>query len=163
MSNSPTEQSIQESIESTGGIPEIEVSLEVSGMMPTPVDKSLSIPDMAADAKATGDAINTVSENLADTATDVATILGWTAADIPVSNVPGSGTIADALADVTGESYPVGSIYMTVSTAPPMFTGTWVEIAITATWAQLKTGKRGYAEFASGETGGDVHFWLRTE
>lgn len=124
-----TEDSILQSIEELGGIPVIEVEMEVSGMTAYPTDKTLSIADMPADAKEVGDQID---------------------------------ILQSAIASIISESYPVGSIYMTVSDSAPTFTGTWVEIAITATWNQLKTGKRGYAELESGDTGGTVHFWLRT-
>ena len=161
--NERTEQSVEESIEETGGIPEISVSLEVSGMTQTAVDKTLSIEDMAADANATGDAIANVADDLLDLAADVGEIQDWTGEDIPVSSAPGASSIATAIASIVGESYPVGSIYMTTSIYPPKFTGTWVEIAITATWAQLKVGQRGYAPLEEGQTGGPVHFWLRIE
>ena len=126
----PNEQSVQESIESTGGIPVIEVALQVSGMTQTPTDKTLSIADMAADAKEVGDRFDVVEA---------------------------------AIAGIAGDFYPVGSIYMTASSSAPTFTGTWVEIAITATWSQLRNGKRDYEPLESGDTGGTVHFWLRTE
>lgn len=125
----PNEQSVQESIESTGGIPVIAVSLEVSGMTQMPVDKTLSIADMAADSKEVGDRFDIVEA---------------------------------AIAGIVTDTYPVGSIYMTTSTSAPVFDGTWVEIGITATWTQLKTGKRDYEALETGDTGGSVHFWLRT-
>lgn len=128
--NESTEQNVQDSIESTGGIPEITLAVEVSGMTQYPVDKTLSIPDMAADAKEVGDAIT---------------------------------TLQSAIADIEGETYPVGTIYMTVSSDAPTFTGTWIEVGITATWTQLKNGKHDYVELEDGDTGGTVHFWLRTE
>ena len=129
----------QESIESMGGIPEISMEVAVSGMTQTAVDKSLSITDMAADAKATGDAISTAMADIADLAADIAI--------------------------VAGKAYPVGSVFMTIENSLPSdisAVGTWVEIGITATWAQLKTGKRGYLELDSGDVGGTLHFWLRT-
>jgi len=127
--NESTEQNVAGSIEETGGIPEIELEVEVSGMTQYPVDKTLSIPDMAADAKEVGDKIDILQA---------------------------------AIASVVGDTYPVGSIYMTVNDEAPDFTGTWVEIGITATWNQLKNGKRNYVELEEGDTGGTVHFWLRT-
>lgn len=162
-SNESTEQNVQNSIEETGGIPVITMSMEVSGMTQAAVDKTLSIPDMAADAKATGDAIQAVADDLTDLATDVSGIEAWTGENIPLSTAAGAPTIADALSSITGDAYPVGSIYMTVNDSAPTFAGTWVEILITATWAQLKTGKRGYENLPDGDTGGTVHFWLRTE
>ncbi len=125
----PNEQSVQESIESTGGIPVISVSLEVSGMTAYPTDKTLNIADMAADAKEVGDRLDVIEA---------------------------------AISGIVGESYPVGSIYMTTSNSAPEFTGTWVEVGITATWTQLRTGKRDYETLDSEDTGGSVHFWLRT-
>lgn len=120
-----TEQSLQE----TGGIPQITFSMEVSGMTQYPTDKTLSITDMPADAKAVGDEI---------------------------------AALEQAIAGIVSDSYPVGSVYMTTSNSAPTFTGTWVEIGITATWTQLKNGKHNYRLFDEGEEGGTVHFWLRT-
>lgn len=161
VNNGATEQSIEQSIEELGGIPIIEVDLSVSGMTAYPTDKTLSIADMAADAKETGDAIDALQSAAATDHEAIAAIEQWTGENIPVSTTDET-TIAEALSGITGDSYPVGSIYMTVSTDAPTFTGTWTEIAITATWTQLKTGKRDYAELESGDTGGTVHFWLRT-
>lgn len=128
-SNESTEQNVQNSIEETGGIPEITLSLEVSGMTQYPVDKTLSIPDMAADAKEVGDAISDLEA---------------------------------AIADIQAETYPVGTIYMTVNSTAPTFSGTWVEVGVGFTRAQMKNGKRDLVQFEEGETGGTVHFWLRT-
>ena len=160
--NSATEESIEQSIEELGGIPVVEVELEVSGMTAYPTDKTLEIADMPADAKAVGDRFNTAESAISDNATDIAAIEAWTGEDIKVNTESGSPTIAAAIENIVGESYPVGTIYMTVSDDAPAFTGTWVEVAITATWSQLKTGKRDYAELEDGDTGGTVHFWLRT-
>jgi hypothetical protein len=192
---SATEESIQQSIEELGGIPLIELDLEVSGMTAYPTDTTLEIHGMAADAWAVGDKlgdlqadvasinartgadipltaeqgapkiatqVGTNTTNIATNTSDINDIKAWTAADIPMSSTPGAQSVADAIGGIVSESYPVGSIYMTVGDEAPTFTGTWVEIAITATWAQLKTGKRGYAELEDGDSGGAVHFWLRT-
>ena len=120
-----TEQSIAE----TGGVPEITLEVEVFGMTQNPTDKTLSIPDMPADAKAVGDKVDDLEEKIEEVLLDF---------------------------------YPVGSIYMTASPNPPAFLGTWVEIGITMSLAQMKNGKRGYSELGPGEIGDGVHFWLRT-
>ena len=119
-----TEQSIAE----TGGVPEITLEVEVFGMTQTPTDKTLTIPDMPADAKTVGDKVDELEEKIEEVLLDF---------------------------------YPIGSIYMTVSNEAPTFLGEWVEIAITATIAQLKNGKRGYNILPAPEVGDDVHFWLR--
>lgn len=200
--SAPTEESVQQSIEELGGIPAIEVSMEVSGMTAYPTDKTLSIPDMPADAKAVGDLIDslqgesseqaadiaeiqawtgediplnappeeqtepeeipTIAEAIGTLATNIAVIQAWTGANIPLNTDLDAPTIAQAITNVVSQSYPVGSIYMTTTATAPTFGGTWEEIAITATWAQLKSGTRGYATLATGETGGTVHFWRRT-
>ena len=54
-----TENSIE-----TEGIPEITLQLQVMDTVQAPVDSSLSVAGEAADAKATGDAINTLSTTL---------------------------------------------------------------------------------------------------
>ena len=115
----PTEQNVQDSIESTGGVPEIELEMEVSGMTQTAVDKTLSIAEMAADAKATGDAIDVVAGDLADLTADVSDIEHWTGEDIPLNSESGSPSIAEAVAtnaedigDIkqwTGENLPLNT------------------------------------------------------
>lgn len=129
------EQNVEQSILGAGGIPEVEMEISVSGMTQYPVDKTLAIEDMAADAKATGEAIGNLQGDIAD--------------------------IEAEIQGITKVAYPVGSIYMTVSDEPPEFPGIWVEIAIKATWSQLKSGTRDYAELEEGQAGGSVHFWLR--
>lgn len=132
-----TEESIAQSIEELGGIPLIELDLSVSGMTAYPTDKTLSIEDMAADAKKVGDELSLIEAAVTEN--------------------------AEAIENIGTVLYPVGAIFMTASNSAPDFPGTWVEVAITATWTQLKTGKRDYAALESGDTGGTVHFWLRTE
>ena len=90
-----TEQSIQE----TGGIPEIELEMEVSGMTMTPVDKTLSVENMAADAKATGDAIADMNVELSGIMDDIEGIQEWTGEDIPINTDNEAPSIADAVAD----------------------------------------------------------------
>lgn len=98
----PSEQSTEQSIQETGGIPEVQVAVEVSGMTMTPVDKSLTIQDMAADAKATGDAI-------ADILLDISGLNVKTASDIPYSSEEGSRSIAGEMEyqfENVGENIP---------------------------------------------------------
>lgn len=151
----------EQSIENTGGVPEIEFEMEVSGMTQTAVDRTLSIADMAADAKATGDAIQGVAEDLADLAADVATMDEKTGEDIPLSSAPGAPSIAEAV----GDYYPVGSVYVTAADELPAVIaamGTWIEVAIPLTWGDIKRGSRSYTETGGEFTPGNLHFWLRT-
>ena len=160
--NDATEQSVAESIEETGGVPSITLGVSVSGMIPYPTDKTLSIEDMAADSKTVGDEISAIESVVTENTQDISTLKLQTGADIKLNGSQSSPTIAQAIANITSDAYPVGSIYMTTSDDEPSFSGTWVEIAITATFVDIKTGKRGYQQLEEGATGGDVHFWLRT-
>ena len=103
MPSNPTEQSIQDSIEETGGIPDVEMELEVNGMMQMPVDKSLSLSDMAADAKVTGDAI-------ADINSDLSEIFGWTGENLNVS-AEEEKTIAEKFGDVDDALEAIGDTF----------------------------------------------------
>lgn len=55
--------------------------------------------------------------------------------------------------------FPVGSVYCSLSTTPPAFYGTWVEITMPATWGDIEDGMRSYAD---GTGTGTMHFWRRT-
>ena len=157
------EREIQSLVSLGEGVPEIELEVEVAGMTAYPTDKTLTVEDMAADAKTVGDKFNDLEADVADIGTDVEAIQAWTGEDIKISSATGAPTIAEAFDIVTSDAWPVGSIWMTISENEPPFFGTWVEVALTTTIAQLKTGRHGYTELEEGETGGDVHFWLRTE
>lgn len=90
-----------------------------------------------------------------------------TGADIPVNGESGAQTVAEVLggigtriSEAVQGLYPVGIIVATTSaTAPAFGFGTWVEIRITATWADLEAGNRNFAE---GAGSGSVHYWRRT-
>lgn len=155
----------EQSIEETGGVPVVEVEMEVSGMTQTAVDKTLSIADMAADAKATGDAIDQVAGDVADLAADVADIEQWTGEDIPLNTEDDAPTIAEAFANILENLYPVGSLYVTAANALPAVisaAGTWKEIAVPLTWNDLKKGTRSYIETDNTFQPGNLRFWLRT-
>lgn len=85
-------------------------------------DKTLSVEDAPADAKAVGDALKGIKLPIA-----TATTLGGVKV--------GSGLTVDAdgtlFADSALAAYPVGSIFQTVSTTSPaaLFGGSWQEIA----------------------------------
>ena len=57
-----SEVNSQQSIDT--GIPEVHFSMEVFNTVQTPVDPSLSVTGMAADAKATGEAIQHVKTDI---------------------------------------------------------------------------------------------------
>lgn len=180
----------EESIQQTGGVPDVEMEVEICGMIQYPTDKSLSVEDMPADAKATGDAIASISEDLSDTMTDVSGILGWTGADIPVNGTAGADSIATIIAAIqawTGNDipvsnasgaqkiteainavytnlYPVGSLYVTASPYVPSVLdaiGTWTEILMPMTWGDVEGGQRSYVAKDTSASG-NLHFWMRT-
>lgn len=160
----------ENSLVETQGIPEIDMEVEVFGMTQAEVDKTLTIEDCAADAKAVGDQFGNVDADISDldaairaVEDRVTDVEGWSGEDIPV-NEGSSTSIADAISELQRSTvqnvYPVGSIYMSTSeTAPSFFGTTWEEILITATWSQLKNGMRSHA---AGVSTGTVHFWVRT-
>ena len=55
--------------------------------------------------------------------------------------------------------FPIGSIYVSMSSTAPAFYGTWVEIVIPATWGDLEDGMR---TCTTGTGTGNMHFWKRT-
>lgn len=123
------------------GIPEVTFEVEVSNVVQTPVDDSLSIAGMAADAKATGDAIDAAKAELQE--------------EIDAIDTDVSG--------IYGRMFPVGSIYVSTSASAPTFgesNWNWQEILMPVTYGDLMSGARDYT--AVGEkTPGTVHFWLR--
>lgn len=169
--NPNTDESIQES----GGVPVLRMTVSPSQVVQSPVDKTLSISEMPADAKATGDAINNLGEALRDEITDLAAdVIPKTSIDRSLlvdGAVAEAKTVGDALASIresiaslTNMTFPVGSIYMTTeTTVPETLGGTWVEILMPMTWNDLKRGGRNYTELGQNPPERNVHFFLRTE
>jgi len=154
-----TEQSILD----IGGIPEIDEDVEVFGMTQAEVDKTLTLEDCAADAKAVGDRFGNVEADISDLDSKVQEIENWTGEDIllkPNDEQTVAGAIEELQESTIQNVYPIGSIYMSTSAQAPSFLGTvWEEILITATWSQLKNGMRSHE---LGVSTGTVHFWVRT-
>lgn len=123
------------------GIPEVTFEVEVSNVVQTPVDDSLSIAGMAADAKATGEAIDAAKNELQE--------------EIDAIDTDVSG--------VYGRMFPVGSIYVSTSATAPTFgesNWNWQEILLPVTYGDLMSGARDFTAVGE-ETPGTVHFWLR--
>lgn len=55
--------------------------------------------------------------------------------------------------------FPVGAIYVSISSTAPDFYGTWVEVTMPATYGDLQNGMRSYVD---GTGTGNLHFWRRT-
>lgn len=124
------------------GIPEINLTLEAANVVQAPIDTTLSISGMAADAKATGTAITDARNALQD--------------EIDTTNQTISGMLNNL--------FPIGSVYISTSAAAPTFGGSgwaWQEIKMPATWGDLEDGFRNYAAVANGDATGTLHFWLR--
>jgi len=180
----------EESIQQTGGVPDVEMEVEIWGMVQQPTDKTLSIENMPADAKAVGDALESVTEDLSDTMTDVSGILEWTGENIPVNSGSGAESVASVIAEILGWNgsnipvssavgapsivtainavytnlYPVGSLYVTAANVLPMVLtdiGTWTEILMPMTWGDIEGGQRSYVA-KDQSAAGSLHFWMRT-
>lgn len=124
------------------GIPEVAFTLEVHNTQQAPIDDTLTISGMAADAKATGDAINAAKSELQEEIDSIET----------------------GVESVRGLLFPVGAVYISNSATAPTFGGAnwqWKEILIPTTWGDLEDGQRSYAEKGEYDTAGSLHFWLR--
>ena len=118
------------------GIPEVSFEIEVSNVVQAPIDDTLSISEVSID----------VSGKFQELQEEI------DALDTGVDSVP-------------GRLYPVGAIYISTSETAPTFGGSdwvWQEIMIPTTWGDLEDGSRSYRDKESGDTTGNVHFWLRT-
>ena len=124
------------------GIPEVNFTLQVANTVQAPIDDTLTIEGMAADAKATGDAIAQAKADLQEEIDAIET----------------------GVDSVAGTLFPVGCIYVSTSATAPTFGGAnwrWQEIMIPVTQGDLMDGSRSYAAKESGDTPGSIHFWLR--
>jgi hypothetical protein len=65
------------------------------------------------------------------------------------------------ITDILDLLFPVGAIYVSVTSTAPEFIGdaTWVEIKIPATWGDIEDGNR---SFVDGTGTGTIHIWRRT-
>lgn len=124
------------------GIPSVSFNVRVADTVQSPIDDTLTIEGMAADAKATGDAINAAKAELQAEIDDIET-----------------GFVA-----VIALLFPVGSVYVSTSATAPTFGNnwTWVEFLMPATWGDLQDGARSYKDKEIGDVPGTLHFWRRT-
>ena len=104
----------ENSLNETSGIPEIDYEVEVFGMTQAEVDKTLTIEDCAADAKAVGDRFGNVEADISDLNSDIAEILARTGEDIRLN--PGTeqtvsaavDSVASGLSDLSGTVTDLG-------------------------------------------------------
>ena len=142
--NENTQENSQESIDD--GIPSVSFTLEVHDTQQAPVDETLSVRGMAADAYETGVAIQTAKSELQAQIT----------------------ALGGDIENLIGLLFPVGCIYTTTSDTAPTFGGenwNWQEVKIPVTQGDLIDGFRGYADFEEGDDPGEnhLHFWMRIE
>lgn len=130
------------------GIPQLHMEVSPSQNVMTPVDPTLSIAEMAADAKATGDAIANVTADISDLNTDMQELR----------------EDAAMLEDI----YPVGAMYMSTLEELPeklMALGTWEEVYLPLKWGDIRNGTRSFVlrtEVEGDVEPGTVRIWIRT-
>ena len=135
------ENNTPESIE-TDGIPEVSFTVEVYNTVQAPIDSTLSVSGMAADAAATGDAIDAAKQELQE-------------------DIDG---LSDDIAALANTFFPVGCIYVSTSASAPTFGGNnwqWQEIMLPVTQGDLIDGARSYVAKDENDTPGTLHFWMR--
>lgn len=126
----------------TEGIPEISLQLEVQQTVQAPVDPTLTLSGMAADARETGLRINAAKQELQ-------------------TEIDG---VSESVAAVAGLLFPVGAIYVSTSETAPTFGGAnwnWEEILMPATWGDIADGSRSFKTKEAEDTPGTLHFWRR--
>lgn len=161
----------------------VEDSVHDAQVMTVPIDSTLTISGAAAEAKATGDAIESLRAEITGDIGDIETEISDFESDVQGQIDDLSEEVTGQIEDLTesigtridefetevegeidaipGTMFPVGSIYMTTNASVPAgIPGTWTEILIPMTWNDLKNGTRSWQE--AGQTGGTVHFFLRT-
>jgi hypothetical protein len=131
-------------------IPEINFTLDPSDTIPAPVDPSLSIEGMAADAKATGDAL---AAKL-DTYSELEALEALESTDeIPVGRGGvGAKIDYDALAEAILDRIGAGSL----SASPSLLVNLAAATAADVMQASPRPGVTGVLPIANGGTGGDT-------
>ena len=146
------------------GIPEVNFEVEVSNVVQAPIDPTLKIEGMAADAKATGDAIDALDTELSGDIDALNTKLSGDIDALDTKLQREIDAIDTGVDSVPGRLFPVGAIYVSTSADPPTFGGenwNWQEILLPVTQGDLMDGTRSYEAKDENADAGTLHFWLR--